>query len=258
MKKFILILLITVFSQLYSGPIFAEGSVLVWPIFQNIEADQQGTELWLENRGNQSVHMQVRILSWHQDNGKDRYADQSNIIASPPFATIMPKQRQLIRLIRVTAPPISGEQAFRIILDELPDTAVPAERSGAGLVLQMRYVLPLFTYASGVWTQQRLDRPGRSSRVTEPRLNWSLVDVNGKHILQIHNSGNVHARLTNVYWSSSSASEKGKLQLAKGLLGYILPGQSMRFALPSGRSIPSGAKLYAHIAENGPPVEINK
>lgn len=39
----------------------AGNVLLVWPILQVIEADQQGSALWLENRGNSEVHLQARI-----------------------------------------------------------------------------------------------------------------------------------------------------------------------------------------------------
>lgn len=242
--------------MLISGTTRAAASILVWPIFQFIEADQQGSALWLENRGSTPVRLQVRILAWQQVNMHDRYADQNSVIASPPFTTIPPQQRQLVRLIRTGAAPTQGEQAYRIILDEIPDASAPADSNGAGLRLQMRYVLPLFLSAPGVWTESRNDVRRAAESVSQPKLHWQLVNRQGKTLLQIRNDGIVHARLTNVFWGTQPNPAKASLLLAKGFLGYVLPGQTMQFPLPAGKTAPMGATLYAQLADNGSPVAI--
>lgn len=80
----------------------AASSVLVWPIFQTISASEKGSELWLENRGATAVNLQLRIFGWDQKESKDVYADQNDVVSSPPFANVQPGQRQLIRLMRVS------------------------------------------------------------------------------------------------------------------------------------------------------------
>ena len=50
---------------LFSGTaVHAASSVLVWPVYQIIESDQNGSALWLENRGAEPVSLQVRVLAW--------------------------------------------------------------------------------------------------------------------------------------------------------------------------------------------------
>lgn len=252
MKKWIFFALFV----LQSSMLHAASSVLVWPIFQVIEADQNGSALWLENRSSRPVRLQVRVLSWQQQDFRDRYSDQHVVVASPPFATVPPQQRQLVRLMRIGAPPAHGEQAYRIILDEVPDPAIAAEESGVGLRLQMRYVLPLFLYSKGVWTQPRSDVRRDVATASSPSLHWRLVKQQGKTLLQINNQGIVHARLTNVFWGHSADASKAILTLSKGFLGYVLPGQSMRFPLPANSSVPMGTTLYAQLADNGPLVAI--
>lgn len=256
MKKQTIKYLLLMMIALFSGAGHAASSVLVWPIFQVIEADQQGSALWLENRGSRPVRLQIRVLAWQQVAYRDRYADQNNVIASPPFASVPPQQRQLIRLIRTGAPPSQGEQAYRIILDEIPDANVPAEKNSAGLRLQMRYVLPLFLDAPGVWTQTRNDLHRAAASASQPQLHWQQVTQQGKPMLQIRNQGVVHARLTNVFWGMQPVASKASLTLTKGFLGYILPGQTMQFPMPPGRAIPAGATLYAQLSDNGSPVAL--
>ncbi|CAH0182664.1 hypothetical protein SRABI106_01136 [Rahnella aquatilis] len=60
----------------------AASSVLVWPVYQIIESDQNGSALWLENRGAEPVSLQVRVLAWKQENFNEKYADQTNVVAT--------------------------------------------------------------------------------------------------------------------------------------------------------------------------------
>ena len=96
------------------------SSVLVWPIFQTISASDKGSELWLENRGATAVNLQLRIFGWDQKESKDLYADQNDVVSSPPFANVQPGQRQLIRLMRVSPVASGQEKSYRIVIDEIP------------------------------------------------------------------------------------------------------------------------------------------
>lgn len=231
----------------------AASSVLVWPVYPNIEADQNAVPLWLENRGTDTVTLQIRVLAWKQRNMQDRYADQANVIASPPFSTIPPGQRQLVRLMRITSVSAGKEEAYRIIIDELPSSGKDTKENGAGLKLQMRYLLPLFVNGLGIWTQARADKAERDPATsTKPVLSWRVVNRE----LIVRNRGAVHARLSNVFWGTTPQDKVHALTVAAGLLGYILPGQEMKWPLPSGKSVPAGKKLFAQLADNTLPVMI--
>lgn len=237
---------------------YAGNVLLVWPILQVIEADQQGSALWLENRGTTEVHLQARILSWQQRNSQDHYADQSDIVASPPFVVIPPKQKQLIRLIRTAPAPAVGENAYRIILDQLPESNGESAKDSAGLHLQMRYVLPLFTYAQGIWTKPRADKPRASTTATVPSLTWQVTTRQGQRYLTIRNSGIVHARLTQVFLATKPILDNSAVVVNKGLLGYVLAGQSMDFPLTPSSAAIAGDHLYAKLDDNGPIITVSE
>ncbi|WP_241626930.1 fimbrial biogenesis chaperone [Rosenbergiella epipactidis] len=237
---------------------YAGNVLLVWPILQVIEADQQGSALWLENRGNSEVHLQARILSWQQRNAEDHYADQSDVVASPPFVVIPPKQKQLIRLIRTAPAPAVGENAYRIILDQLPPTDGDTAKESAGLHLQMRYVLPLFTYAQGIWTKPRTDKPRDSASATVPNLTWRITTRQGQRYLAIRNSGIVHSRLTQVFFATKPILDNSAVVVNKGLLGYVLAGQSMDFPLTPSSAAIAGDHLYAKLDDNGPIITVSE
>lgn len=254
LKKISLLITLLCFSTLSN----AGNVLLVWPILQVIEADQQGSALWLENRGNSEVHLQVRILSWQQRNGLEHYADQTEVVASPPFVVIPPKQKQLVRLIRTAPAPAKGENAYRIVIDQLPPSDSDTSPDSAGLLFQMRYVLPLFSYAQGIWTIPRTDKPRDSSSATVPSLTWQVASRQGQRVLTIHNRGIVHARLTQVFFATRPILDQSAIVVNKGLLGYVLAGQSMDFPLASSSSALTGLHLYAKLDDNGPIVTLSE
>jgi len=241
-----------------SSPVSAASSVLVWPVYQIIESDQNGSALWLENRGSAPVSLQIRVLAWKQENYNERYADQTDVVASPPFATVPAGQRQLIRLIRNTPVPANTEKAFRIIIDEIPSPLQPAEqgkdKAVVGLQLQMRYLLPLFVDGAGLWTNERADIKRNLAEATKPVLSWSIESGGGKSFLKVRNTGIVHARLSNVFWSMTGDAKRGVKTMVGGFMGYVLPGQEMRWPVPAG--VIPGGQLNAQIADNTQPIVI--
>ena len=78
----------------------AASSVLIWPIDPVLEADQQASALWLENRGTETASLQIRVFAWSQSGFSDQYQNQRDVIGSPPVAKIEPGQKQLVRLTR--------------------------------------------------------------------------------------------------------------------------------------------------------------
>lgn len=240
-------------------PLHAASSVLVWPIYQVIDADQNGSALWLENRGAKPVRLQIRVMAWKQRQQKEAYAEQNLVVASPPFATIAPGKKQLIRLMRTAAVEPGTESAFRIIIDEIPAGNVASGGERAGLTLQMRYLLPLFVNGEGIWSRERSDRPLSASQIAHPVLSWKIATVNGKAYLHVQNRGIVHARLSNVFLGNSSSPDSTALYIARGFLGYVLPGQSMQWPIPDGRnSVSHGLSLFAQLEDNRPAVKLDR
>lgn len=140
--------------------------------------------------------------------------------------TIQKGSKQLILLIKQSNVPAGVEQAYRIIVDEIPqpqDNQTPQ----MGLKLQMRYSIPLFVYGQGIATI----KDGAHHALVETRdLNWRVIRDDGKPALQVRNQGNVHVRLSQVTLQQGSQ----KRTLADGLLGYVLPGSTRSWPLPSG------------------------
>ena len=210
----------------------AASSILIWPIDPVLEADQQASALWLENRGDEPASMQVRVFAWNQDGFDDQYQNQRDVIGSPPVATIGPGQKQLIRLTRTKSFPAGEEHAYRIIIDEIPSALPPAAndstKTAATIRLQMRYSVPLFAYGAGLWSKVDASRTRDAAGIGLPQLSGRTVKVDGKPYIEIRNRGSVHARLTEAVLKSGGKSQS----MVDGLLGYVLPGATMRWPAP--------------------------
>lgn len=220
----------------------AAATILLWPIDPWLSADTKATELWIQNQGNSATTMQVRIVRWRQENGYERYTAQQDVVASPPIVNISKGSKQLIRLIKQSDVPMGVEQAYRIIVDEIPqpsDTSQPE----MGLKLQMRYSIPLFVYGQGI---QTIKEGAHHALVETNNLSWRVVQDGGQPALQVSNRGDVHVRLSQVALGQGGQ----KRTLAEGLLGYVLPGSTRSWPLPAGLRQPH--QLSAQINARDP------
>ena len=230
------------------------ASLMIWPIHPVIRSDERAAALWLENRGTRPVTVQVRVFAWLQEEYADRYEDQPDaLIPSPPLATIAPGRRQLVRLTRLVEAPAGQETAYRVLGDELPD----AERDAAatdtgpqtalGVKLRMRYSLPLFVYGRGLEPATMPAAADHSIRPQPPAASWRVVEEGARRWLQVTNHGRHHLRLSHVRFVRPIEG----FDLAPGLLGYVLPGATMRWPVPAEAPAGDGVTLEARV--NGAP-----
>lgn len=215
----------------------AAATILLWPIDPWLGHETNATELWIQNQGNTPATMQVRIVRWQQVAGNERYEQQTDVVASPPIVTIQKGSKQLIRLIKQTQVLAGVEQAYRIIVDEIPQ-AESGNTPQIGIKLQMRYSIPLFVYGQGITTYPD---SANHALVNPSDLSWQVVRDNGKPAIQVRNTGKVHVRLTEV-----SGRQGGQMRpIAEGLLGYVLPGGTRAWPLPA--NLPAPVELKAKI-----------
>lgn len=208
------------------------GAVLIWPVNPVIDADKRAAALWLENPGKTPVTLQIRIYSWAQADGRNLYADTQEVAGTPPIVTIPPGEKQLIRLTRIGAVPAARETPYRIVIDEIP-ASEEAGTQGAAIAFRMRYSLPLFVEGGPA-------RKSSSASPSAPELSWRIVSTPEGRFVEVRNRGDAHARLTEAAIGEGSA----RVILSDGLLGYVLPGQAMRWPLP-GDARPSGPLIAA-------------
>ncbi|HFZ8993092.1 TPA: molecular chaperone [Citrobacter freundii] len=230
-------LLVILAGAMASQQARSAATILLWPIDPWLAAGNNATELWIQNEGSTPATMQVRIVRWQQESGFERYQTQQDVVASPPIVRIEKGSKQLIRLINQTTVPANSEQAYRIIVDEIPQPDSTAKPQ-SGLKVQMRYSLPFFVYGQGVPT---IKEGEHHARVNVSQLQWRVVQTNGNAQLEVRNQSDVHVRLSQV-----SLRQGGRqISLAEGLLGYVLPGNYRRWPLPEGAAHPT--ELFAAV-----------
>lgn len=210
-------------ALLVCGQAGASG-LQVAPISLKLLANQNADGLSLSNTGDAALHAQVRVYQWTQEGGEEHLTLSRGLLVSPPMLQVEAGNTQLVRVIRIGAPPSGAnatEAAYRIVIDELPTET----SSKGGLNFVLRYSVPVFIEPAGVAD-------------TKPHLTWKLIEQKGHVVLDVANDGNGHAQLSKI----SFTNQQGKQTLVNGgLLGYVLPGAHMRWELKSPIAVFSGA-----------------
>ncbi|MGL4859020.1 MAG: fimbrial biogenesis chaperone [Enterobacteriaceae bacterium] len=253
------VLLLPLILLLLFPGILSAGSLAISPIDPVIEDQQNSVALWLDNYEAVPVYLQIRVMRWSQENNKEHWEKQDEVVASPPFARLQQRQRQMIRLVKKNVLAPGEEKAYRIVIDEIAQDDKETEEQARqqlamGLNLKMRYVLPLFVSGKGVWTTQDPKNMRDPQSATMPKLSWRMKTEKGQQYIEVRNSGTVHARLTAVNLGSGG----NKKPIAEGLLGYVLPGATMSWPLPKNRLPNQGGQLEAMVNHFPDPMVIEK
>lgn len=223
--------------------------LMIWPVDPVITEEQPAVAVWLENRGTAAASLQVRVLDWTQTEGEDVFSTQKDVVASPPVSVVPAGKRQMVRLIATRRPPPGLEEAYRVVIDELPAPqdlaqAPQGAEAGMGIRLNVRYAIPLFVYGEGA-QPFRPTKPlfgNGKGKPLPPALIWHATKQGQRHLLVVRNQGAGHARLTSVQWSAGS---RGTVPINDGLMGYVLPGSQMQWELEA--APPASPELKATI-----------
>ena len=217
---------------------FASG-LQVSPVSLTVPSTQNAEGLWLSNTGDNVVSAQVRVYRWTQEENEDKLTPTRGLVISPPMLQLAVGDRQLIRAIRLGAPPSgpgAAQEAYRMIIDELP-----VDTSGKkGLQFVLRYSVPVFVEPAG-------------AAAAPAQLTWTIRRDGDKAMLEVANSGGTHAQLANLNFTDAAGV---RTEITPGLLGYVLPGARMRWTLkPLAKVFVGGGTLETMI--NGRTVQQN-
>ena len=184
---------------------YSEAAALrVAPILVDVAKGATST-IELQNLEKVPADVQIRIFRWVQKNGKDQLVETRDVVASPPFAKIRPGGRNTIRIVRLSKRPITGEESYRLLIDQIPRRT---KSKSLNIGIALRYSVPVFfgTTADDV-----------------SRLRWSVTQQNGQTVVTATNPGKRRVRLSAMTLSGSSGR---KLSFGKGLVGYVLGGST--------------------------------
>lgn len=211
---------LTILTVLWAlpGQYSLAAGLQIAPVSLTIAADKKADEVWLRNAGTETVHAQVRVYRWSQDQGEDVLTPDNNVVASPPMVQVAPGQEQLVRLVRIgpMAAPAAIERTYRLLIDELP---IKKAKSKVGLDFVFRYSVPVFITGTAP---------------AKPQLEWSVQNTSGRAWLLVKNSGTSHSQLASLEFTPPGGKT---VMVASGLAGYVLPGQYRRLQLSAAPSL---------------------
>lgn len=195
----------------------AAASLRVAPVMLQMEAPRQAASLTVRNDGATAINVQARIFRWRQVNGEDVLEPTSDVVVSPPIASLTPGAENVIRVVRVRKDAPVGEESYRVLVDELPD---PARARAGAVTLVVRHSIPVFFTAPGA----------------PPSVDWRAAREDGAIRLTARNAGGRHLRIANL----SLAADGLALGEKRGLVGYVLSGAEVSWVIPVTRRGSSG------------------
>ncbi|CAN7303054.1 fimbrial biogenesis chaperone [Bosea sp. LjRoot237] len=198
------------------------ASLQVAPVLLTVPAPGAATTITLRNTDTQPITAQIRVYRWVQAGGEERLEPTSDIVASPPLVDLRARQDYTVRVVRTTKQAVTGEEAYRLVIDELPK---PQQRTGT-VSLVLRHVVPVFFASRGT---------------SPPDVSWGISKQGQRLVLSARNRGDIHLRLSAVSVRDTSGNLVGA---NKGLVGYSLGQGMMSWPLPATGALPRpGSKV---------------
>lgn len=183
----------------------------------------------VRNTGDKPINVQTRVMRWTQEGGRESLEEADDVVASPPMTTLRPGNNYAVRVVRTARGALSDEQAYRVLVDQLPDA--DSQRSGT-VALVMRHSIPVFI---------------GTGEAGQPKVSWTLGSRNGKLTLRATNSGSRRLRLAQV---SVKLADGRKISFGNGLMGYVLAGSTMEWS--SSAAATQGAGTVTATTDLGP------
>ena len=198
----------------------AQAELRVQPLAVDVSAPSQSSSITLQNNGNETLSVQLRVFEWSQVDGLDRLTTTTDVVASPPVARIAPGSNYTIRIARTVGAAAAGsEKSYRLWVDELPPST-PVRTEGGAVDVRLRFDLPVFFHAADV----------------EPSLSWSARKVGSDVVLEATNTGAGHARIEGLELQASG----NEVSFGEGLNGYVLGNSTRRWTAPAGQGVRGG------------------
>jgi fimbrial chaperone protein len=206
-----------VLCSLAIGPAVA-GSIAVNPVRVTLTATQTTGALVVRNSGAEPSVVQLQVVHWSQQEGKDVYVPTKDLLATPPIFTVPAGGSQTVRIGLRQSPDPRREGSYRLIMQEVPPPPKPEFR---GLQVALRLSVPVFVV------------PPVAS---PPALAWR-ANVTSQGDLQVTaaNTGDAHVQVLRFKLSSAGVELS---QAAPAAAAYILPEQHHDWSLRLG-SVPA-------------------
>ena len=214
------------------------ASIRLSPVSVEILSDQAASSISLYNQSNESSDLQVRVFEWRQNAGQDQLIPTDEIAVSPPFLKLQPNDSYNLRVVRINPVLVSGEQTYRIIIDELPKP-IDNRKVDQGVNVLLRSSLPLFVVNKDAIT----------------KLTWSIQQEQNNSSLIINNVGNRHALLSNLTLVDTTANKSYAIKV-NTVNGYILAGKARNFNISPDFKFQTDHKYNISLNINGKQISL--
>lgn len=186
------------------------GSFAVSPVRATLSSKQPAASLVVRNSGPEPTVVQLEVVGWSQEEGKDIYAPTKEILATPPIFTVPPGGSQVVRVGLRRNPDAQRELTYRLFLQEVP---IP-KPDQSGLRVVLRVGIPVFV---------------NPAVAVAPVLRWQAAHTpDGALKLSLTNSGNAHIQVAK---SSLTLASSAQTLMSHDVAAYVLPGQSRDWIL---------------------------
>lgn len=189
------------------------AEIAIAPTTAYIPADSDQTAVWLYNQAALPWHADAKLYRWRQDGEREILEPATGATVSPGHFEIPPQGRQLLRVIRLTPSPAQTEDSYRLVV---------TQHAESGESQLLRYSTPVFAL------------PAQAGE-PHPALQATVSGHGLGRTLRVHNAGLRHARLADLAYIDAGGSRRS---IRDNLAGYILPGQTRHWPLPT--DLPAG------------------
>ncbi len=193
--------------------VVSAASLQVSPVSLEIPAPEMSKTITLNNPGAAPLKAQIRVYRWSLVNGEEHLEPATEVVASPPLATLQPKTDYVVRIVRTAKTPVTVEETYRLLVDEIPDKSLQRPNS---IAMAFRYSVPVFF---------------TSKMAGGPNLAWSTQVINGTTHVSATNTGGRRVRIADL---KATDSQGKPVVIAKGLAGYVLARSSKSWVAPMG------------------------
>lgn len=193
---------------LTAPPVVWAAALSVAPTRVELGPDDRSAVVTLQNDGSDAVMLQVQTFAWPRTPATGDLEPTRDILAVPPVFALAGKGKQIIRVALRGPPPADREQAYRLLITEVP-------RGGGqdtGVRFALRLSLPVFVTPPGA----------------TPLITWTILRAEGTPKLVLDNRGTAHLQVRRIILRASSRPQPVQTIDAGA---YLLPGQSQAWPL---------------------------
>jgi fimbrial chaperone protein len=185
-------------------------SLRVSPYTLDFRSGEATSTVTLETAKKDGFAAQLRVFRWVQtESGEEKLEKTEDVVVSPPMVKVRPGAPSVVRLVRVAKTAVTGEETYRLLIDEVPDRK---DLQSGNITFIIRQSLPVFF--AGLYA-----RPGQ--------LVWKTVERKGKLVLEASNAGQKRVKLLKL----AVTDDKNRDLVKNSGLAYVLGGQTKTWEL---------------------------